>query len=103
MPAGKVQLNYDDLLGIRERFSRNGDVVSQMIQNLRAKMDVLENGGWVGRGAQAFYNEMHNEVLPALERLRAAQGDHTVQQLQAIIDRGHAAEEQAGNLFKRSQ
>ena len=100
MPTNKVQLNYDELSAIRDRFSRQADAVNQMQQNIRGKMDVLQSGGWIGRGANAFFQEMDNDVLPAVQRLQNAMAQ-AASEVQRLCDQARAAEESAANLFRR--
>lgn len=38
-------------------------------------MDEPQRSGWIGKGANQFYTEMHNLVSPAMHRLRSALDD----------------------------
>jgi WXG100 family type VII secretion target len=101
MPAAnKVQLNYEEVFGIRDRFARQADVVNTMMQTVRSKMDVLQNGGWIGHGADAFFQEMQNEVLPGVQRLQSALTQAS-SELQRMSDHAREIEEAAAAVFRQ--
>jgi hypothetical protein len=58
----------------------------------------LEQGGWEGQGATAFYDEMQNEVFPAMQRLMSALSEAQMVTLQ-IRDIIWQAEEEAASVF----
>ena len=64
--------DYDQLEMVSNQFSNQANMVSQMLQNVNRSMSSLESGGWIGRGSDAFFGEMHNIVLPASQRLYEA-------------------------------
>jgi WXG100 family type VII secretion target len=101
MPASnKIQLNYEEIFGVRDRFSRQADVINTMMQNISSKLDVLQNGGWIGRGAEAFFQEMQNDVLPGVRRLQGALAQAS-SELQRMSDHAREIEEAAGAIFRR--
>lgn len=67
-----VEADYDQLEQVAARFAAQAQAIEQMLNKVRSSMSNLEDGGWVGRGSDAFFSEMHDEVLPAVERLRQA-------------------------------
>jgi WXG100 family type VII secretion target len=94
-----IQANYDDLETQANRFNNQSQAIKAMLQKVRNSLQDLEQGGWIGRGSDAFFAEMHGELLPASERLEQAleeasrvarQISHTIQQ----------AEEEASSPFK---
>ncbi len=94
-----IEANYDQLGQVASRFANQSQAVQQMVQSVRSSMNKLEDGGWEGRGSDAFFTEMNAEVLPATERLRQAleEAGRTTQQ---IIQTMQQAEEEASTPFR---
>src|SRR5688500_5184591 len=99
--ADKVEANYEMLGSIAKQFSQEADAIEQMLKNLESNIDQLEGGGWIGRGANAFYAELRDEVLPGVERLTQALEDasRTTSEIAKLF---REAEETASNRFKMS-
>ncbi|MCB9079686.1 MAG: WXG100 family type VII secretion target [Anaerolineaceae bacterium] len=97
--SNTIQAEYEQLEGIAGTFGKEADSSTTMTAQVRKNYEALKNGGWLGRGADAFFNEMDDEILPALERFFAAlekgQGVTT-----EIVSQIHQAEEEAAGLFK---
>lgn len=93
-----VQAKYDDLEGVAVRFSQWAQSNAQISTRVRQKMEDLINGGWEGRGAEAFFNEMGSEVLPAIDRLTVVleQSQDVTRQ---IISTFQEAEREAASVF----
>lgn len=72
MPGSRVRADYDQLAAISRSFQGEADATQRTLQDLRARLQTLEGGDWVGRGAKAFYGEMNDSVVPALTRLQRA-------------------------------
>ena len=72
MPAPRVRADYEQLKHIALAFSQQSEQYEQVLRRLRTAKEVLQGGGWAGRGATAFYREMDSSVLPSLSRLAAA-------------------------------
>ncbi len=72
MPASRIRADYDQLATISRSFQAEADAAQRTLQELRARLQTLEGGDWVGRGAKAFYGEMNDSVLPSLTRLQRA-------------------------------
>lgn len=68
----RVEADYDQLDNIANQFGNQGDVLQQMLAKVQSAMEALTEGGWEGRGSDAFYQEMEGEVLPASQRLQQA-------------------------------
>lgn len=98
MPAPRVRADYDELTRIAAAFSRQASDSQRLFEDIRRKVQTLENGDWVGRGATAFYREMDSEVLPSLKRLSAAleQARRTTLQINAVMKQ---AEDEAARFF----
>jgi WXG100 family type VII secretion target len=62
------------------------------------RFQTLEQGGWLGRGADSFFGEMAGETFPALERLIAALDEAQSVTLEAkqLLEQ---AEEEAASVF----
>ncbi len=58
MAAPLIQARYETLEDISVRFGRQSEQTSMLIQRLRRHVQALHNGGWVGHGADAFFQEM---------------------------------------------
>ena len=54
--SDEIRADYEQLEQIANRFASQQQAVQQMLQRVRGSMGKLENGGWIGRGSQAFYN-----------------------------------------------
>jgi len=72
-----------------------------MLQRVRSSMGQLENGGWIGRGSQAFFSEMDGKVLPASNRLQQALGEAS-RSVKEIAQTIRQAEEEASAVFRSS-
>ena len=66
--AEVIQANYEQLEEIKAKFGQEAEAAQSMQQNLAGAFKPLEDGGWLGRGADAFFNEMNGEILPAVRR-----------------------------------
>ena len=96
--AAKIQADYEQLGQIASQFAQQGDRTLALGRQVYNCMSELQNGGWIGVGAQRFYNEMDSLVLPGLERLMNAlnTGAAQTERISQIL---RSAEEQAGQLF----
>src|SRR3990170_176335 len=72
MSAPRVRADYDQLARIAAAFDRQSSETQRLLKDITQKAQTLENGDWVGRGADAFYREMDSQVLPSLKRLASA-------------------------------
>jgi WXG100 family type VII secretion target len=67
----KVQLNYDELRTVVKKFRNEGEDTVRLHSTLRDRVHDLHKD-WAGEGADKFFKEMENDVLPALLRLSSA-------------------------------
>lgn len=97
--AEVIRVDYEALTKIADRFGQEAEAIEQMLQMMRSAMDPLQNGGWVGRGSDAFFAEMESNILPAAGRLAEAlgQANNVARQIGAVMQ---AAEEEAGSPFR---
>jgi WXG100 family type VII secretion target len=72
MSAPIIQCNYDELAALERTFGRYVDELTALQRLMTDRLDQLRRGAWRGEGAQAFYDEMLDSVLPAMTRLRHA-------------------------------
>lgn len=94
-----VQANYDELEEIAARFAAQAEANENLSRQIKQRVQALQNGGWEGKGSQAFFTEMETEVSPAMERL-----SHALQEARSVtlqIDQIlHRAEEEAALPLK---
>jgi WXG100 family type VII secretion target len=65
----RIQANYDELEQVAQQFGTHGDGVSNLLQQVQRTAGDLQNGGWVGTGANAFFAEVSDLISPGLKRL----------------------------------
>jgi len=99
MTASKVRADHEQLAQITQNFNREGENTRKALQNIKQKMEVLQGGHWVGKGATKFYNEMNNAVLPSLSRLVLAleQAGRITQKISGLM---RQAEDEAAGIFR---
>lgn len=97
--ADKIRVEYDPLGQVATRFANQSETAGQMLQNVRSRFQQLEDGGWIGLGADAFFSEMNSFVLPASQRLQEAL-DEAGQKTKEIMDKMKQAEEEARSQFQ---
>ncbi len=93
-----IQANYEVLESIAARFGSESERVEEMNGRLQSALRSLQNGGWVGQGANAFFDEMDSVVLPGAARLTEAltQARTVTLEVKHIIQE---AEEEAARPF----
>ena len=99
MSAPVVRSDYDALTRVAQSFGKNAAETQRTLQQLRSQMDVLQGGDWLGKGAQAFYAEMNNTVVPTMARLQRAleTSNQVVMQINQIMK---AAEDEAAKHLR---
>lgn len=97
--AELIEVDYGKLEEAHKKFRAEADVVTRIIRDIRARMEPLEDGGWKGDAADAFFREMHNEVVPACTRLQKAFSEAATitKQVGQTVQK---AEQDATNTFK---
>jgi WXG100 family type VII secretion target len=100
MSASKVQIQYDEFDGIIQRIQSQMEAVATMNSQVRQRVETLQNGGWIGRGANSFFSEMQDMLFPGMDRLR--QGlENAAATARDVAGRFHTSEQEAANLFRR--
>ena len=96
--GSKVQLNYDELRAAVKKFRNEGEDIVHMHSSIRNRVHDLHKD-WVGEGADKFFNEMENDLLPALTRLSRALF-YAQDVLHKIIQTIQAFDEDTAGYFK---
>ncbi len=99
MAAATVRADYDQLKQVASTFGKNADSCKQTLQNIISNKETLQGGDWIGQGANAFYQEMDETVVPTLRRLINAldSAARSASQISSIMKN---AEEEAANVLK---
>lgn len=95
--ADIIQANYESLTRVAKVFAQQASRINQMQARLNRHMMLLRPT-WVGKGSEAFFAEMSDRVLPAVQRLAVAlaEADRVTRQIQEIL---YHAEEQGATPF----
>jgi WXG100 family type VII secretion target len=97
--ANKVQVKYDEMDQLSKRLADGSVRVSNLTAKLRSQLDVLQGGGWVGRGSDAFFNEMNDLMLPSMKKLEDAL-EAASRAMRQAADRFKTAEQEASSRFR---
>ena len=102
MSAPTVRTDFDALQKIATTFRKESDNIKQMLKRIKQAMSTLQGGDWVGEGANKFYAEMNDSVLPSLQRLAAAldEAGATTERIGRTMKQ---AEDEAARLFQDSK
>ncbi len=94
-----VQANYEELDEIASQFRYQAEINAELHSRLQHALQPLQQGDWIGLGADAFFDEMTGEVFPAMQRLTdALEHAHAVTlEIENIIQ---MAEEEAAAPFQ---
>jgi WXG100 family type VII secretion target len=93
-----VRLDYDELKNISHQLRDEGEDIVQLQGKIRERVRGLHKD-WEGEGAQKFFMEMDNDLLPALSRLSRALF-FTQDTLQRIVQLIHDHDEDTKGFFK---
>lgn len=94
----RIRYQYDDLQDVSRRFRELTDRAEQLLRRSNYCVQRLDDGVWIGKGADKYRQEMENLILPALRRLSALLGD-TAWTLTKAGDMMREAEEIGSRLF----
>lgn len=99
MAADVVQVEYDQLERLAQRFGQQAEAAAALTGQVRQRADVLEQGGWRGDAADSFSAELRGNLFPALGRLEAVLGeaDAATRTIAATL---RQAEDEAAALFR---
>lgn len=92
------QLNYEEASSIAKNIHTNGDDLVQLHSQTRQRVHALRSE-WIGEAADAFFEEMESELLPAMQRVSGALflGEEILNKIMKII---HDADEETAQYFK---
>jgi WXG100 family type VII secretion target len=95
----EIRADYDQLEQVAGTFANQAQTVQGILQQVLGRYEDLENGGWIGMGADAFFTEMRGEVLPAVQRLIDAliEGGGATRDVAQVIK---SAEQEASSRFR---
>lgn len=100
--ADNIQVNYEGLKSISNKFASNLEDIKQVRQQIQQQVDVLNSGKFIGVGADRFYNEMNSILFPALDRLQQAL-DTASQRIDEISKTFESAEVEAESSVQLSE
>lgn len=97
--ADIIRGDYDQLDQVAAKFASQADEIQQLLQRVRAGQDKLRDG-WIGRGSDAFFAEMEQDVLPATSRLQTAlsTANEATKSISQVLK---SAEDEASGLFRQ--
>lgn len=95
---GTTQVNYEEMAGIIKTLKSEQEQMLALLKQTKSKAESLHGGGWVGQGADKFFDEMNNVCLPAVGRLANALGVGA-QVAQEIINTIRQADEETQSYF----
>lgn len=70
--AEQTQLNYEQMSNIAKTFQEEAEAIQALAKDTENRVGELHGGGWIGRGSNQFYTEMHERILPSMQRLVSA-------------------------------
>ena len=99
MRAPRIRVEYDVLGQIAKIFRKNEEATQSTSQSLNRQTEVLRGGHWIGHGADRYYREMEESILPSLKGLARVLGmaDRVTQEIDKLM---HEAEEDAASLIQ---
>ncbi len=99
--AEVVQADYEALAGVAKRFATNASAIQQLQSRLGRQVTQLRSA-WIGKGSDAFFAEMTDKVLPAVQRLNAAltEAERVTKQIDQLL---RDAEEEGAAPFEQAE
>lgn len=99
MTSDHIRYHYDELQDIVRRFRAQGDRAEALIRRVMHCLRLMDDGAWIGEGADEYREELETLVLPAVRRLASVLGDSGW-----VVDRAadtmREAEEYTARLFQ---
>lgn len=97
--ANQFEVDYQAMDKIAKQFSKEAAAIQKMYKQVSSQSSSLAKGGWQGRGSTAFFKEMQDLVLPAVQRLYEAleEASRVTGQVSQAVSK---AEEEASNPFR---
>jgi len=95
----QIQANYDELKEVSSSFNKASQAIEELQQSIRGSYSKLADKGWIGKGAEAFFDEMEAKIFPTEQRLQQAL-EKAAQVTNTIAQNVKSAEEEASSLFR---
>jgi WXG100 family type VII secretion target len=95
----KVQMKYEELEQIAARIAEWSSRTEEMLQKLNQQYQVLEGGGWIGRGFDKFSDELTGPVFTSVKKL-AEVLDNLSNVVRQASDKMQQAEQEAAGRFR---
>ena len=70
--AGMLQVNYDEMEAIIKTLEAEEQDIKALLKQTKSKVEALHGDGWIGQGADQFFNEMNGMLLPATQKMAYA-------------------------------
>lgn len=70
MATYTISVDSDQIKEISKTFAEQSAIIADIQRALIEKMAPLENGDFKGQTANAFFADMHDQILPALKQLK---------------------------------
>lgn len=99
MDTAIIQSEYEQLRQVASRFRSQAERTVDVESHVKQVVGMLQQGGWHGTGALAFFDEMDSEIFPAVARLASALEEAQSVTLR-IANVLRQAEEEAAKLFQ---
>lgn len=93
-----ISIHYEQMSQIVEILAHEETRFTEFTQKFRQEVDALREG-WIGMGAEKFFDEMETDFLPRLKRLGVAL-DESQRSVNTIIETFAQAEDQASGAFR---
>lgn len=62
--ADVTRLNYEELQTIIKSLQNEEEEIKNLLSTTKSKVEALHNNQWIGQGADKFFGEMEQVVLP---------------------------------------
>lgn len=98
--TNKIQIKYDELEDLTRKVNRWIDRVDDLLTKSRLCQTMMDDGVWIGRGADKYRAELEGRAIPSLRKLLAALRDTHYGMLRAN-DTFRDAEETAARQIDR--
>jgi WXG100 family type VII secretion target len=96
----KIQVQYEGLDDLARKVGEAHNRADDLLSKARLCMIMMDNGAWIGRGADKYRIEMESYTIPALRKLVAALSDLRYGFLRAS-DTYRDAEQEAVRVIER--
>jgi WXG100 family type VII secretion target len=84
------QANVDSMRQIARLYAEQLDQVWETVDELTRALEPLRESGWIGRGAEAFLNDMDNEIFAAFRKILRylEHSQHVSEQTATVVETG---------------